>query len=108
MNPLEALGNDSSHTQQRGSFGGPVARAAGAVLLPGDDDQRRALSLVSHRRVIDGNRLIGSAFSSVHFADPTFGSRHHQVFDPDVGKGAARHYAVVAATGTVTVEVLKG
>ena len=32
-------------------------------------------------------------------------SRDHEILDPDVGKRAARHHEIVAATRTVTVEI---
>ena len=44
MDALEALRDDRLHAEQARALGGPVARAAGAVFLAGDDDQRRALA----------------------------------------------------------------
>src|SRR4051812_14397847 len=37
VNSLEALRDDGLHTKQLCAFGGPVARASGAILLPGKD-----------------------------------------------------------------------
>ena len=45
--------------------------------------------------------------AGLEFGHPAFHSRHHQIFDADVGKCAARHDAVVAAARTVAVEVHK-
>ena len=42
MDALEALRDDGLHAEQAGALGRPVARAAGAVFLARDDDQRRA------------------------------------------------------------------
>ena len=43
MDSLEAARNDRTHTEQTRTFGGPVSRAACAVVLSGDHDQRHSL-----------------------------------------------------------------
>ena len=73
-----------------------------AVLLAREDQQRHAVGLVPHRRVVDRHQF---AVGLVH-GHAAFDARHHEVLDPDVGEGAARHDAVVAAAGAVAVEVL--
>src|SRR5262245_15245565 len=101
VNPLEALGDDRSHAQQPRPLRRPIARAARAVLLAGDHDQRRPFGLILHRRVIDAHLLA----SRIMFRHAAFHAGDHQVLDAHVGEGAARHDAVVAATRAVTVEV---
>ena len=57
VDALEALGDHRPHAQQRRALGRPVAGAAGAVLLAGEDHQRHRLGLVAHGRVVDGEQL---------------------------------------------------
>src|SRR5947209_16518678 len=99
---LEALGDDGAHTQQERPLRRPVARTAGSVLLPGDDDQRKPRRLVVHRRVVDAHLLADGLQSS----DAAFGARHHQILDADVGERTAHHHLMVAAARAVGVEVL--
>ena len=47
MDPLVRLGDHRPHAEEVGALGGPVARRAGAVLLAGDDDERRSFREVS-------------------------------------------------------------
>ena len=42
MDAFEAFGHDGADAEQAGSFGGPVARGAAAVIGAGDHDQRCA------------------------------------------------------------------
>src|SRR5215470_10336204 len=101
VNALEALGDDRSHAQQSRPFRRPIARAARAVLLAGDYDQRRPFGLILHRGVVDAH-LLAARIMSRHAA---FHAGDHQVLDAHVGERAARHDAVVAATRAVAVEV---
>ena len=57
MDPLESAGDDGAHAEQAGALGRPVARAARAVVLSGDHDERHALGAVALRRVVDGHAL---------------------------------------------------
>ena len=57
VDALEALRDDGLHAEQARALGRPVARAAGAVFLAGDDDERRARLLVLHRGVVDAHLL---------------------------------------------------
>ena len=69
--------------------------------LPPNIDQRHALLLVAHRRVVDRHLLAGR----IVLGDAAFDARHHLVLDADVGERAAHHYFVIAAPGAVAVEV---
>ena len=42
VDALEAFGDDGFHAEQERALGGPVARAAHAVIFAGEDDQRDA------------------------------------------------------------------
>ena len=53
MDALVRLGEDGADAQQARALGGPVARAAAAVLLAGEDDEGHALGRVAHRGVVD-------------------------------------------------------
>ena len=108
MDPLEALGDHGADTEQQRAFGGPVARAAGAVLLAGDHDQRHAFGLVLHRGVEDA---LDFALRSRHpirrqLEGPiTLAVGHQLVAQAHIAKGAAHHHLVVAAASAVRVEV---
>ena len=72
-----------------------------AVLLAGQDDERRAFALVAHRGVEDRHLLAGGNVQR-HAA---FDTRQQQVAQPDVGEGAAHHHFVIAAPRAVLVEI---
>src|SRR5690606_31055695 len=58
VDALEALGDDRLDAKQRRALGRPVARATGAVLVAGQDDQRRAVGLVTVRGLEDRHLLV--------------------------------------------------
>ena len=101
MDALEALRDDGLHAEERGAFCGPVARAAGAVFLAGENHQRCFRLRVFHRGVVDGHLR-----AVVHRHAP-FGTGAHEVFDPHIRESAARHDAIVASAAAVAVEILK-
>src|SRR5262249_56792417 len=101
VDALEAPRHDDVHAEEARAFGRPVARAAGAVLLAGDDDLPRTLGDVAHRRVVDAHPLAARLVDG----DAAFDARHHEVLDAHVGEGAAHHDLVVAAARAVAVEV---
>ena len=107
VNPLETLRDDRPHAQQPRALGRPVARTAGAVLLSGQDDQRYAVGLVLHGRVVDVHPFARGAVSvrGVILRDPALHPGHHQVLDAHVGERSALHDSVVAAPRAVAVEV---
>src|SRR5262249_12710827 len=83
-------------------FRGPIAGAAGAVFLAGEDDERDAGALVFDGGIVDRHdRAFGLMLGYA-----ALGAGGHEVLDADVGEGAAGHDAVVAAAGAVAVEVL--
>src|SRR5579863_6343287 len=57
VNALETLGDHRLYAQEHRALGRPVARAAGAVFLAREDDQRSARRLVLDRGVEDGHLL---------------------------------------------------
>src|SRR5690606_1682091 len=57
VDALEALDDHRPYAEQVGPLGRPVAARAGAVFLAGNDDERRAVFLVLHRRVVDRHGL---------------------------------------------------
>src|SRR6185436_3647779 len=79
VDALEAFGNYGLHAEQHRAFRSPVARRAGAVLLAGQHDERRAFLFVAHRGVIDAHLLAGR---HVH-GDAAFGARCQLVTEPD-------------------------
>jgi small ligand-binding sensory domain FIST len=66
-----------------------------------EDDQRHALILVAHGRVGNGHLLAGGLVDS----PAAFGVRGQAVAKAHVGEGAAHHDLVIAAPGTVGVEL---
>src|SRR5580693_9800116 len=101
MYALEALGDDGPHAEQHRALGGPVARGAGAILLAGDDDQRRAVGLVAHGRIVDAHLLTARKIQR----DPAFGARQQEIAQTDIGEGAAHHDFVIAAARAVLIEI---
>src|SRR5690606_4804947 len=51
VDALEAAGDHGLHAEEIRALGGPVARAAHAVVDPGEDDERHAAALVLHAGV---------------------------------------------------------
>src|SRR5947207_591664 len=73
-----------------------------SAVLACADDERRAVFLVGDRRVVDRClRAVGPDRVAAFLA------AEHEILDADVGEGAARHDAVVAATRSVGVEILE-
>ena len=71
--------------------------------LPGEDEQRHALLLVAHRRVVDRHLLaVGQVTRPA-----AFGAGRQLVAQADVGERAAHHHLVVAAARAVGVEVAR-
>ena len=91
MDAFEGFCDDRFHAEQVGALGGPVAAGAHAVVLAADDDRRGAMILINGGCVVDGLRFV------VDLGDTAFGAGHHEVFDADIGEGAAGHHAVIAA-----------
>ena len=102
MDSLEARHHDRADAQKLRPLRGPVAGASRAVLVTADDDQRRVVLRVSHRRVVDREPLVRWI---VH-RHSAFDARHHQVLDAHVRERPARHHPVIAAARAVAVEVL--
>ena len=101
MDALERFGDDGAHPEQAWTLGGPVARAAAAVLLAGQDDERNTFVRVPQSGVVDRHLLlVGQMRRPVALA-----AGHQLVAQPDVGEGAAHHHLVVATSRTVAVEV---
>ena len=107
VDAFEALGDDGFDSEETGAFGCPVAAGAGAVFLSGEDDERGASGLVCHAGVVDAHLLAGRLVdreSAFHARAVGFGG-DHEVFDADIGEGAAGHDAVIATAASVAVEI---
>ena len=104
VDALEALRDHRAHAEQQRALRGPVARAAGAVLVAGDDDQRHALVLrtASRRR-----RSPSARPSGMCLVKPPSTPCEHQVLEADVRERAAHHDLVVAAARAVLVVVAR-
>ncbi len=100
MNALVAFRDDRAHTQEQRALGRPVTGRSGAIFLAGDDDQRCAVRIVAHGRVVDRHDL---ALVARHAA---LDARRHLVPDADVGEGAAHHHLVIAAPAAIAVELV--
>src|SRR5690606_4858370 len=57
VNALVALRDDGLDAEQRRALRGPVARRACTILLAGQDQQRRTVTLITHRRFVDAGLL---------------------------------------------------
>src|SRR5689334_6530752 len=102
MDALERFGDDRTHAEQGRAFRGPVARGAGAVLLAGDDDERRPAGDELHRDVVNRPGLAARFGGS----PPTLLATGQLVAEPNVGERAAHHHFMIAAARAVGVEVL--
>ena len=101
MNALEARGHDGFHPEQARSLRRPVAARSGAVFVTSENDQRNFVCRISHRRV-ENRCLFAARLMNRHAA---FGPRRHQVFDPDIREGPARHHQIIPAPAAVAVEI---
>src|SRR5262249_4398508 len=92
MYSFKAFGDHCPYAQQQRSFCSPIPRAAGPVLLTRYHHQWDTCFLVLYGRVVNAHYLAIVLMNG----DAAFDARHHQILDPNVGKGAAHHYLVVA------------
>ncbi len=107
MDALETLGHDRLHAREAHALGGPVARAALAVVGAGDDDQRLRAIHVRLDRFPHARdrafRLDACERTLPHRAVPV---AHHLVEQLRIGEGGALRGEVVAAMRGVGIEVL--
>src|SRR6266705_7000526 len=101
MNALETLRDDGLHAEQRSAFGCPIARAAGAVLLPCQHYERNFVLAIFHGRVINAHDFAARLI----FGYAALSAGSHEVLDAHIGEGTTRHHAVIAAARAVAVEV---
>ncbi len=75
--------------------------------MSGEDDERGAGGLVCHAGVVDAHLLAsGLVDREATFHAGAVGFRgDHEVFDADIGEGAASHDAVIATAAAVAVEI---
>ena len=104
MDAFKTFGDDSAHALQQWPLGRPVATATGAILFTRQDDQRRAICLITHPGIVDAHLFHLWHVDGV----ATFLSIQHLVLDPDIGKGAAHHHFVVATTAAIAVPLCTG
>ncbi len=101
VDTLVTFGDGEADTEQARTFGGPVARRSRAVLLAGEDAERRPALGVGDRSVVNGHgNVVGQ-----QTRDAALGAGREPVAQAYVGKGAAHHHLVVAAAGAVAVEL---
>src|SRR5260363_406186 len=107
MDALEAARNDRFDAQQLRSLGGPVARRAGAVFLSREYQGRYAFLEIAHRGIINEHLFAARLVNR----DAAFDARalrfrrNHQIFNPDVGKGAAHDHLMIAAPRAIAIEI---
>ena len=103
MDPLEAFGDDCLDPEQERTLGRPVTGRTGTVLLAGEYDQRHTRSAIRFGRVEDRRLAVVKEAGG-----PTaFGAGCQLVAQAHIGKGAAHHDLVVAASGSVGIEILR-
>ena len=93
MNPLEALGDDDTHAEQKWPLCSPIAAGARTVLLPGNDNQRHLLRTIPFRSVKNSHEISNRVMPG----KAPLPLRSHLVFDADIGKRAAHHHVMIAA-----------
>ncbi|KAG1320640.1 hypothetical protein G6F63_014159 [Rhizopus arrhizus] len=102
VNPLEALGHDRFHAGQAHALGGPVTRAALAVVGAGDDDQRLLAVHVGFDRFPHAHdlafRLHARQRTLLHAAVVV---AHHLVEQLRIGERGALRGQVVAAVAAL-------
>ena len=101
MDPLEALRDHRSHTQQARALGRPVAGGSGAVLLARKHHQRDALLQVTHRRVVDRQLLAGAGAIAQVQGHAPLGPRGQKIAQANVRERPAHHHLVVATARAV-------
>ena len=101
MDTLEAFRERRADAQQHGALRRPVARAAAAVHLAGYHDQRNAGLLVAHGRIEQRDNLVLDEVAG----PAALLAFRKLVGQLHVGERSAHHDLVIAATGTVGVEV---
>ena len=101
MDALEALGQHRLDAEQERAFRGPVSRRSGSVFLAGDHQERHAVGLVPHRRVVDRHHLA----LRKERRPSAFRSRRQLIAQPDVRERAAHHDFVIAAARAVRIEI---
>ena len=101
MDPLEALCDNGLYAEQQGAFRCPVTARAGSVLLARHDDKGRAFLFVLCRS-IENARL--SAIGQLP-GKAALNTGNQLIFQADIGESAAHHDLVVAAPGTIGVEI---
>src|SRR5437016_12892790 len=103
MNALEALRQNHLNAQQQNALRRPITRGSGTVFLARDNHERYALSLVADRGIVDPHLL-----SIRHVNSPAaFSARRTLVTSSNVGKRAAHHHFMVAAPGSIRIEILR-
>src|SRR5437879_8241825 len=103
MNALEALRQNDLNAQQQNALRRPITRGSGTVFLARDNHERYALSLVADRGIVDPHLL-----SIRHVNSPAaFSARRELVPQTNVGERAPYHHFMVAAPGSIRIEILR-
>src|SRR5207244_9057937 len=105
VDALKTLRDDGFYSQQTRSLSSPITRRTGSIFLPSDDNERRFLFLIFHRRVIDTHSLrFGSRVRPVN-SYATFSPRHHQILDAHIREGPTHHHFMVAAPRAIAIKI---
>src|SRR3546814_1426204 len=103
MDAFETARDDRPDTQQRRTLGGPVPRAAGAVIPAGENDDGPSLRAVAFRNV---HQIAGIARRQMT-ADRPSAIRHQGIAQARIGKGAAQHHLVIDAPRSITAKAVR-
>ena len=101
VDALKALSDHRADAQQLGALSRPVAGGAGAVFLACKDNHRPAFGPIARGRVKDRHHIARREVAG----DAAFDIGRDLVADADVGKGATHHHFMIAAPGTVGIEI---
>src|SRR5579864_9336810 len=97
MDAFEGFRDNRLDAEQIRPFGGPIARRTRAVLLTGEDNQRRSVGRVLSRSIVDGELLVAWQIAR----ESAFDAGHKRVAQPDVRKRSAHHHLVIAPPSAV-------
>src|SRR5258708_21421151 len=103
MNAFKAFCDDRADTRQRGSFCGPIAAGAPAVVGACHHDELRSRTAVPLDRVMDGQSLATGLHDSPHFICLLSGTQ--LVAYPGIAEGPPVHDLKVAAPRRILVEI---
>ena len=93
---------DRADAKQARALGGPVARAARSVVLPGYYNQWQSFLPVTLRGLVDAHALSAGLVPR----DAALDARYQEIADTHIGKGPSNHDLVIASARAITIEIL--